>query len=125
MSFVKEAENIAVKAAITGATFAAVDKYGYGASDDKLAMRAGQAAGSQAVADLTEDTIGNLVLKSDSSEQTKMLLNPIMTGGLYVASNKVLENDTKSSLYQFLEATGSSLVANQAEPFVVKSLGLQ
>ena len=123
-SFVSETESIGVKAALTAGAFYAVDKYGYNASDDKQLMRVAACGASQAGADLSEKTVGAYVLTGESSEQFKNALNPVLTGAIYVASNQALKNDNKSLAYQFLHAAGSSLVGNQAEPFVKKSLGM-
>lgn len=128
-SIVKSTEKQALRSAITGGVFYGVDSLYYKASDAQMPKRAIVAAGAQMGAELSEDYVTPMVLRQVTSAQSAkalgMLVNPILTGGFYVAFNKASPGmDNKSMTMQFLHAVGSSVAAQYvSEPLEKMIIG--
>lgn len=113
-SLVKSTEKQVLKSAVTGGVFYGIDSVYYKSGDAQMPKRAIVAAGAQMGAELSEDYVMPMVLKQVTSAQSAkavgMLVNPMLTGGLYVAFNKASPGmDNKSMMMQFLHAVGSSI----------------
>lgn len=113
----------AVKAGTCAAVHTIVDTMYYG--NAASGKRAGLSFASQAAADMTEQTVKSVVLKSVQSRAVADMINPVISAGFYVLGTKAISGvDDKSSSYKFLHQLGSSLVANNTQGGVNALLGM-